>query len=965
MSRRPVDIKDKQVLDLVAAGESNGDYNAVYGIRVGSSQQPDFSTMTISEVRQYQRDRISSGQQSSAVGKYQFIQTTLDETTERAGFNPDTTYFTPEVQDQLMTTRLDQRGLSRWKSGRMSDTQFQDSLAKEFASVPVATAQQGAHKFLQPGDGYYDGDGLNSASHVDATKFSNNLAQINNESGTKFVNGDVDTGESADANTGNWTPPVRQSTTLMTPTEEARLAQEAANGNEQAAAELVESYKAELRQYMKDNPDSDPYQAPINDRAMALEDGTAAERQIANAINEAADTVFNETVKPTERSGDGQGMSVTVDDGNILRPLEEIQELEQKFYNRDTTQKRSPEPNWYTSVDLPTYRWTFYLTSKKVFDAPEEYLKGDTLNPTDAIIIAQDGVEATYTIDNFLFNATLFGDDTKGSAQTSTIQFELREPMGFTLLDAILTQSGRFNFSTMKDATYVLKLEFMGRHPLTGRTVKYDGIHFFPVQPYQITSDTGPEGTTYMFTCLTVPSLAAIENASSAGEVHVKQVGTLGELTDKLQTNLNRTEKLALADIPDVPPNNGYNEQDGRFEAARTQLQQEAVDSETIKPRKQWYIEFADTSAQQVAVGSLNAAHSGFDGFDLESMQISLPNTSGTAKNLDNADKIDTALPVNSNVVSWLKRFIIKQPAWNEYVMKASDSSYSTPTLEITQSIKARPGLEDEIDPKTQQRYIDVTISIGIKHRYGVVPPTGKNNAELSDSKFQKDRFEELPIVKKYDYLFTGTNTEVLNYSAQFNMLFTLAKDPRFGYNTANSQQDKQPTVNVTPTFLSNIAVDASKENVIVNLPIDYVRSSGMDQKTNEDTPTQNELFAQYVENFASRTADVQTIEVDVIGDPYLLGIPGATISGKESQTLKNVTATSDIFVAFLSYFPLNKNDIENPFDKGPMDLYTSGVYELREVEHRFQQGQYLTKLRMYRDHRTSTYYLQEELKNL
>ena len=106
-----------------------------------------------------------------------------------------------------MTTRLDQRGLSSWKNGRMSNTQFQDNLAKEFASVPVATAQQGAHKFLQPGDGYYDGDGINSASHVDATKFSNSLNQINNESGERFVNADVDTGESADANTGDWTPP--------------------------------------------------------------------------------------------------------------------------------------------------------------------------------------------------------------------------------------------------------------------------------------------------------------------------------------------------------------------------------------------------------------------------------------------------------------------------------------------------------------------------------------------------------------------------------------------------------------------------------------------------------------------------------------------------------------------------------------------------------------------------------------
>ena len=120
-----------------------------------------------------------------------------------------------------------------------------------------------------------------------------------------------------------------------------------------------------------------------------------------------------------------------------------------------------------------------------------------------------------------------------------------------------------------------------------------------------------------------------------------------------------------------------------------------------------------------------------------------------------------------------------------------------------------------------------------------------------------------------------------------------------------------------------------------------------------------------YAENYANRTADTQVIEVDIIGDPYLLGVPGATYTGEQSNTLANVNATSDIFVAFLSYFPKNENTLHNAFDKGKMDLYTSGIYELREVEHRFQQGQYVSKLRMYRDHKSSTYYLQEELKNL
>lgn len=945
MSRRPVDIRDKQVLDLVAAGESNGDYNAVYGIRVGSSQQPDFSRMTITEVQQYQRDRISGGQSSSAVGKYQFIQSTLKETTERAGFNPDTTYFTPQVQDQLMTTRLDQRGLSRWKNNRMTDTQFQDSLAKEFASVPVATAQRGAHGLVGPGQSYYDGDGINSAEHVNGTQFRNSLNQINNESGTSPVN----------ANVTSPTIPYRDRLSVR---EEQDLARRAVMGNEQAEAEaeLFNEYKLALQDYVKNNPGKSPYEwEEINNQMMSNEmSDSPIDRKKAEIFNKAADAVQADLDKQDSRTPNNTSTStsITVTEGNVIDELETY---------RAGSSKRSPEPNWYTSVNLPTYRWTLYLTDDTAFDDPASNLMTDSPSPDKAVIIAQDGVEATYTIDNFLFNAVLFGDDTKGSAQTSTIQFELREPMGFTLLDAILTQSGRFGFATMKDAKYVLKLEFVGRDPKTDRIVKYDGVHFFPIQPYNITSDTGPEGTVYSFICLSIPAISALENTTTSGEVHVNDVTTLRELVDKLEANLIKAERLAIS-----PVNINTSDSNQSYLDEAFGNREQAENNELIIPRKTWQIEFDDTTKQIIeGVGSIDRAESGNTTFDLENMPISLANSSGTGKSLEDENKINTVLPKNSNVVSWLKNFIVKQPAWNQYVKDATKSGYTTPAIEITQSVKTTPGRENQTDNNTQQKYITTVITVGIKQLHGVIPPDSSNTNQLNDKVFQKNRFEKLPIVKKYEYLFTGKNTEVLNYSAQFNMLFTLAKDPRYGANTANSQQDKQSTNPTQPIFLSDISVPSDPYNVISNLPNEYVTSTGISQQTNEDTPTQNELFAQYIQNFAARTSDQQVIEVDVIGDPYLLGIPGATFTGKESQTLKNVNASSDIFVAFLSYFPLNKNSIDNPFDKGPMDVYTSGVYELREVEHRFQQGQYVTKLRMYRDHRSSTFFIREELENL
>ena len=953
MSRRPVDIKDKQVLDLVAGGESNGDYNAVYGIRVGSSQQPDFSRMTISEVRQYQRQRIASGQPSSAVGRYQFIQSTLDETTQRAGFNPDTTYFTPQVQDQLMTTRLDQRGLSKWKNGNLSNNGFQDNLAKEFASVPVATAQQGAHKFLQPGDGYYDGDGINSASHVDATKFSNSLNQINNESGTRFVNGDVDTGESADANTGDWTPPPVPYKSLMSPSQENSLAERAANGDQSASDELYLSYKESLKQYMKDNNTDNPYNADVADEMFKNESSDSAEdRAKAEAFNRAADELVNEGFIPNpDREA---GTQFEVDDGTVINPLEDRNN--ETISSSNNKKLSMVEPNWYTSVDLPTYKWTFYITNREVFDAPENHLQNDKmLDPSKATIIAQSGVEGTYTVDNFLFNSILFGDETKGSAQTSTIQFELREPMGFTLLDAILSKAKDYNFKVMKDATYVLKLEFLGRNRETGRTEKYDGIHYFPVVPYQVTSETGPDGTSYIFTCLSIPSTAVVENSANVSEVHVNGVSTLEQLVNKLESNLNRAESLAVNPLPSSSSNENYtNEAFGT--GANTTYEPR------VEPRKTWEIKFAD-SATITGPDDYESAAYGNTGFDLRKILLKDSNSSGEATEITDVETVSTKVSVNTNVATWLKDFITKQDAFNEFVKNQQETEITTPVIDINTYTKGTEGKQDEVDDTTQQKYITTVIEIGIKHMHGVVRSDGKDSENLVNQEYQLKRFDALPIVKKYEYLYTGKNTEVLGYSAQFNNLFSISVDPNLGANTANSTNERRGTNVQQTAFLSDIPVDTSYNDVLSNTPKTINNSSSQTQSRNETTSSQNELIATYARSFANRTADTQVIEVDIIGDPYLIGIPGSILGETSAATLKNVTATSDVFVAFVSYFP--SNDIDTAFQKGPMDLYTSGIFELREVEHRFQAGSYTSKIKMYRDHKSSTYILKNRLEDL
>lgn len=128
-----------------AAGKNDAGYEVTlsYGAYVPEHLKgKPLTEMSIAEVRNLQRgmlDHPRNGWNSSAVGKYQIVGKTLegllnDPKIKALGIDRNT-QFTPEVQDILGKRLLEQRGLGSFQAGRMSATEFQNSLAHEWASV--------------------------------------------------------------------------------------------------------------------------------------------------------------------------------------------------------------------------------------------------------------------------------------------------------------------------------------------------------------------------------------------------------------------------------------------------------------------------------------------------------------------------------------------------------------------------------------------------------------------------------------------------------------------------------------------------------------------------------------------------------------------------------------------------------------------------------------------------------------
>lgn len=142
------------LLGLIRSVEAPKGYDQVYGGSRISTPKP-LTQMTVGEVRQWQRDSVAAGSPSSAAGGYQIIRKTLDGLV-RSGTLSDDEKFDAAAQERGALALMEGRGLSDYRSGKITKETFANNLAKEWASFPVVTGSKA-------GSSYYAGDGLNKS----------------------------------------------------------------------------------------------------------------------------------------------------------------------------------------------------------------------------------------------------------------------------------------------------------------------------------------------------------------------------------------------------------------------------------------------------------------------------------------------------------------------------------------------------------------------------------------------------------------------------------------------------------------------------------------------------------------------------------------------------------------------------------------------------------------------------------
>lgn len=110
--------------NAIAGSESGGNYNAIFGHNTGDTEiQKEYgkslTELTIAQVQKIQKQRESTNQ--NAVGKYQFMSGTLSGLIKQNNIDPETTTFSPEIQEKLQETFI-QNNIDILKKGGVEIT---------------------------------------------------------------------------------------------------------------------------------------------------------------------------------------------------------------------------------------------------------------------------------------------------------------------------------------------------------------------------------------------------------------------------------------------------------------------------------------------------------------------------------------------------------------------------------------------------------------------------------------------------------------------------------------------------------------------------------------------------------------------------------------------------------------------------------------------------------------------------
>lgn len=601
-----------------------------------------------------------------------------------------------------------------------------------------------------------------------------------------------------------------------------------------------------------------------------------------------------------------------------------------------------------------------------------------------------------FYIDNLTFDS-IIGLASAKTTSVTTVQFDVFEPYSMgTFILALQTAAYQAKFENFRDAPFLLTIEFRGnteqgsisnipfaaRHiPIRLTTVSMKGseqgcrynINAYATQGQALTSqyanlktDTTIKGKTVQEVLQTGDqSLQSVVNKKLEEYVDNKTV----KIADKVVILFPKEEAMASSGV--AAAGGGSDKKT----SAKATPQQITSDSASIFKK----LGVSDKTLAQSAgaVNELGAADMGW----------------GIARRSDPAGS-DEALTVSEDGNTWTRGKMVANP--KEGVLKFSQdmdipsvinqvlltSSYPEKALAAS-GLKADTGMRVWWKIDTQVYIINSAENLPKNGTYPRIIVYRVVEYDAHSSKFTADNtkapgFEGIKkqVCKRYDYIYTGKNTEVIKFNIDFSVgfanrmaadRFKQSQDVSSSGAKASERKEDEKDIKVTadgdkPSTQAG-SIGTQTRNDLIDTGLEGAGGGGQETAANR--------AARVFHDAITKGKDMLVLELDIWGDPYWIVNSGmGNYTSKPVKGVKDLnkdgsvnwqTSEVDIWVYFRSPLDINQTtgmyDFKSPNHTEDMTLSSkagpaigfSGLYCVTLVKSNFNKGQFRQTLTGYR----------------
>ena len=489
-------------------------------------------------------------------------------------------------------------------------------------------------------------------------------------------------------------------------------------------------------------------------------------------------------------------------------------------------------PNSLDAFDNATYNFTLYMIS------PTD-MKKRNYSANGKKIIAQSGVTQDMTIDNIEVASQPSINSRNGSGCSTLLNFTITEPMGASLFDKLNKFASELKIKNYHTALYFLELKFIG-YETNG---DYGGglarnTWIWPTIITQINTTVNGSGSTYEIEASISGDIAYTDTFGTLKEAMSVQASNVGEALKSIGDQL-KARQMAYQESYVGIPDEWIFEYEGNIDKYAIVPSTKSTSSSKMgsysekDPKGNTNVQFGDgTSITRM----------------IESLIMSTEEFQKKAKNSGKADGRAKEEEQNPSKFSTLFR------VYTDIILGEFDpvrGDYS----------------------KKMFYYIKEYDMISLAQEPEDIAKVSENNMSKIEA---VDR-----IRKRYDYIFTGLNTQVLDIDLDFKFAFYTAVPTNASTNPDSKSQSAATIATTTETKRDAAFNKDLKTNVGDGKTKDSETGVGQNAITssnsNKDTVTSVEDKFGTGKNILSslfnqaKTGDMLTMDLTIKGDPYWL----------------------------------------------------------------------------------------------